>query len=136
MKIFDESGNWPTKTNFVDESNRVLGYDRDQNCCEHHDWFISKYPEFRAERYNDPIKDSDFLPKPVGGVYDLPGWEFDPDFFNEGEHSWLDEGGWASFRITNGDDERFIVIYNSHNGYYGHGFNFKIGDDTKQEGCL
>jgi hypothetical protein len=40
------------------------------------------------------------------------------------------------FRITDGAAEKFVHLFNCHNGYYGHGFGFKVGDTMIREGGL
>ena len=113
--------------NFVDESNVYLGYDMNQSCCEYADWFIADTPQ---EKYPDNIT---AYQKADG----LDGFVFDKDFFKEtdGEEC-FDAGRMAIFRISDGVSEKFIHIFNSHNGYYGHGFNFAIDGKTLQDGCL
>ena len=133
MKIFiDGPQCYGKKVNFVDENNVFLGYDLAQDCCEHADWFIASKPVQVLRRQPKRIPTMD-------------GWVFDTTYFQEFNYAnqpdgedWndLDSGGMAVFRIVNGDKEKFIHIYNAHNGYYGHGFEFKIGDETKQEGIL
>jgi len=115
------------KVNFVDENNVVLGYDMDQNCCEHADWFIADNPMMEiVERGDDP---------------DLTGWAFDPAYFRKwqdmpGKYDVLEEGDMAIFRMTNGDAEQFLHLFNAHNGYYGHGFEFLVGGEERRTGVL
>src|SRR5687768_13250084 len=112
MKIFDKKEGWGTKVNFVDENNVVLGYDMDQSCCEHADWFITDKPQDTIVNRGEEIPD-------------LTGWTFDVDYFQSIEnHNELDCGEMAVFRIVNGDQEKFIHLFNCHNGYYSHGFSF------------
>ena len=48
-----------------------------------------------------------------------------------------EEGGIGVFKLKNSEGEEiFLVLFNDHNGYYGHGFEMKIGDETKYSGCL
>jgi len=124
MKVFSKQGAWPTKVNFVDERNVMLGYDLAQDCCEDADWFISDRVESEVcERADDNP--------------DLEGFVFDREFFrlieSEGE---FEGGAMVVFRITNGEKEKHIHLYNVHNGYYGHGFEFKIDGETKYEGVI
>lgn len=135
MKIFNkEPEHWSKKVNFVDENNVVLGYDMGQSCCEHADWFIADKPTL-----NIPDREKD---RP--GEIDLPGWNFDTAFFQEvkeikdSPEDWnkLDSGGMVIFRIVKGDEEKFIHLFNCHNGYYSHGFDFKAGEAAIREGSL
>lgn len=120
MQMFDRDG----KVNFVDRNNVILGYDMNQNCCEGAGWFIADTPQ------KDPLgEDSE-------GVLDLKEFVFDTAFFKEVGGDYFDQGGMAIFRIVNGSSEKFIHIFNSHNGYYGHGFEFAIGGQEVIEGTL
>ncbi len=122
MKIFNQTKEFPGKVNFVDKNNVCLGYDMHQCCCEDADWFISDIEE--------SIHDVDTI------EFDVEDYVFDPIYFKYVACSGLDGGGMVRFRLVSGDKELFIHIYNCHNGYYGHGFEFKIGDEIKQDGTL
>jgi hypothetical protein len=123
MKIFNKTAGWCEKVNFVDVNNVVLGYDMGQSCCEHADWFIADKPtEAILDRKNTPD----------GTPEEMPGWVFDPAYrkdvkdIREAGSEWnqLDEGGMVIFRIVKDGAEKFIHLFNCHNGYYGHGFDF------------
>ncbi len=122
MKIFNQTEAFPGKVNFVDKNNVCLGYDMGQCCCENADWFISDEEE--------KIYDVDTT------EFDVEDFIFDPTYFKYVPCSGLDEGGMVRFRLVNGDNELFIHLYNCHNGYYGHGFEFKVGDEIRQEDIL
>jgi hypothetical protein len=110
------------KVNFVDEiSNIVLGYDVSCCCCEEADWYISD--DIIPERPREIMESL----KP--GERDLLGWQFDKDFCQElsPDNCW--GGGLVVFRIVRDGQQKFIHIFNAHNGYYAHGFTF-----TKDEG--
>jgi hypothetical protein len=76
-----------------------------------------------------------------GDFSDWENYEFDPSFFQEGEES-DDGGGFAIFKLRPRGflfltkKTLYLHIYNWHNGYYGHGFEMKVGDEIKHEGCL
>lgn len=127
MKIFDSNNtSWDSKVNFIDEENAFVGYDDYRCCCEHADWFLSKnewtdIPE-KKEEYSEEY---------------LAGYLFDRGYFKEvhdGEA--FDAGGMVIFRLTKNSEELFLHLFNCQNGYYGHGFEFKIGEETIKEGCL
>ena len=128
MKIFVSGESYHSKNNFVDENNVFLGYDEEDDCCSDGGWFISdKSDEWLKETFKEE-------------AMDFPGWTFDTTYFkcpapntpNE-EYS---ESYAAQFRIVNGDNEKFITLYNCHNGYYSKGFEFKVGDKVVQEDSL
>ncbi len=120
MKIFNQTKQWEEKVNFVDDNNVMLGYDLSQDCCEHADWFIADEPYKSIPDHN---------PNQPG---DLPGWNFDPSYKNEVDFSSdeYSEDNMVIFRIVNEGEEKFIHLFNVHNGYYGHGFEFTVGDQT------
>ena len=135
MKIFEGTpkGEYGEKVNFVDENNVFVGYDTEQSCCEHADWFIA------SEVANT-------IPEKCAEAGELEGWKFDPEYFNkvdyieDGDEDYkynlFDEGGMVVFRLVNGEQEKFLHLFNCHNGYYGHGFEMKISEKMKHEGCL
>ncbi len=43
----------------------------------------------------------------------------------------------AIFKIINSKkEELFLVLYNNHNGYYGHGFEFGVGENIIESDIL
>lgn len=128
MKIFNKTEDFQTKVNFVDDNNMLLGWDTAQHCCETADWFIADRPLDGLPKDTEPT---------LQGLLDLPGWNFDRTYRKSVNNiADFDEGGMTIFRITNGPDEKFLHLYNSHNGYYSHGFEFKSGDVVIDEGSL
>jgi hypothetical protein len=128
LKIFDRDG----KTNFVDDQNVLVGYDNQQNCCEHADWFIcdGAIPPERPSKLNT---ESD--------VAGLDGFLFDTAYFNDkvaaSDSYAVDEGGVVAFRLINAEGrEKFLVLFNSHNGYYSHGFEMNVGGTVTHQGSL
>lgn len=136
MKIFDSGENgWDEKVNFVDDNNVLVGYDMAQSCCERADWFISKTEDNNYPENGNKITEG------------LEDYFFDKDYFVEVEpaqegsddykYSVLDSGGMVRFKLIAQDKEPlYLHIYNSHNGFYGHGFEFKIGDKVMREGSI
>jgi hypothetical protein len=125
MKIFDRVEGWGCKVNFVDENNVVLGYDVSQHCCEHADWFISDY--MITNDYSDLSGDS---------TIDVSNYRFDIDFFKRVDNPEREAESVVIFRITDGETEKFIHLYNIHNGYYSHGFTFEKNNILKDQGYL
>jgi hypothetical protein len=130
MKLFHEN-NSPIhheKLNAVDQNNVVLGYDLGRHCCENADWFISNIVEETPRGRADNEE-----------TLDLEAFYFDTSFFKLIDPcAGCDEGGMAIFRITDGAQDMFIHLYNSHNGYYGHGFTVEHSGQTIDalSGCL
>ena len=121
MQCFNRDG----KINFVDASNVVLGYDLQQDCCEHADWYV----------VDDEPQECDES-KPEATSEELEGFNFDTTWFKDLPGSTLDAGAAVVFRATRGDEQKFLVLYNSHNGYYGHGFRFAQGNEALIEDTL
>lgn len=69
----------------------------------------------------------------------LDGWVFDVDFFQDVPHvdRQLDEGRMVAFRLVNSaGDEKFLHIFNAHNGYYSHGFTIEVGGEVLRSESL
>lgn len=128
MKIFTgNESSWMEKVNFVDENGVFVGYDMGQDCCEHADWFIAD--QITPYSYKD-----DYDKKEVPDVTD---YKFDKEFFQQVESSDLDAGGMVAFRlVAEGKPVLYLHLFNSHNGYYGHGFEVKHGGETVRDDYL
>ncbi len=115
MMYFDRDG----KHNFVDENNVFLGYDNTQDCCEHADWYLADEVPSSVNTNRSGAPDG----------FDFGPYRFDATFFAEvGDERSLDFGNSAIFKIVApGLPDKFIVLFNAHNGYYGHGFVMKHG---------
>ena len=135
MKVFSSKENHSEKINFVDDKNVFVGYDSYQCCCEQADWFIAD------ELTLDMLSQGD---KELG----LEGYNFDPSYceaiahidgekdYNGNSTNQLYEGAMVVFKLTKGKKEKFLHLYNCHNGYYSHGFTLTDGKDIIHEGSL
>lgn len=128
MKVFDGGNGWGAKVNFVDDNNVFVGYDMDQSCCEYADWFIISrqlpFDEFETS-YSEYEKPN------------IDGYYFDKSFFVQYEgHPDLDMGGCVIFKMVGCGDPLYLHLFNVHNGYYAHGFEFKINDRIVKQGTL
>lgn len=123
MKILNKSEPWSGKVNFVDENEAHLGFSTDDDCCAHGGWFMSDDPDFwpKGEYGSD-------WPKEPEGIKDMPGWTFDPTYYKE-RNLPISEGAAVQFCIKNGEERKYITLYNCHNGYYGKGFDFVVPKD-------
>ena len=119
MQYFNRDG----KFNFVDENNVFVGYDSDQDCCETASWFVTDAP-MSVEWLGETEVEIDW-----------PKWRFDPSFFEKHECVY-DSGDVVIFRLVSGRQEKYLHLFNSHNGYYGHGFEMKIGGETVRDDIL
>ena len=117
------------KVNFVDVNNVLVGFDTDQDCCEHARWWLSLADDGRASENTCEEKDHDLTP-----------YAFDPAWVNTQRESVRDdscEDGWISFRlIADGKPDLYLFLANAHNGYYGHGFTVEIGGQGIWGGSL
>lgn len=118
-------------TNFIDKNNVFVGFD-DRRCVSE-DFGYVIYKNLKDEKQIF--------------VGDISGYLFDTKYFNDEIN--LDELSkltdieyWdivevAEFRLTKeGEDDIYLVLYNSHNGYYGHGFEFVVDGKVIEEGSL
>ena len=126
MRIFTEkTGSYNQKINFVDENDVFVGFDMAHDCCEVFGWFIN----------HEKLLKEDYTQSNEKDYQSLDGWLFDKTFI-ETHPSQKEGGALKIFRIHKGDKELFIHIYNYHNGYYSHGFQFKDKDSIIEEGSL
>jgi uncharacterized protein YqkB len=117
MKIFDKD----SKINFVDDNNVLVGFDDEQCCCENFGYFLSRSVPKKIEEDIEIETD---------------GFNFDTEFFEEVSDDSFDCGGMVIFRLVKDDEEIFLALYNSHNGYYSHGFDMEVGGQTIHGGIL
>jgi hypothetical protein len=135
MKYFPptKSGFHSLKVNFVDESNLVVGFDFSSNCCEDFGWLISENLDPGAESVAglDDTATTEHINK------ELEGWVFDPKFYLElMQDDKYKERNYAVFRMFNKNQSRYLHLYNIHNGYYSHGFEFTSENEVIQKGYL
>jgi hypothetical protein len=120
---------WQNKVNFVDDNNVLVGYDLSQNCCENAGWFISD---------TQPV-DDDWLPEKQEQPDELPGFNFDPEFrYTLDSKGVYNDENFTVFRLVNAEtkQEKFLCLYNVHNGYYSHGFDFEVPGLVSESGSL
>jgi len=72
------------------------------------------------------------------GNFNFDPYRFDKNFFVEVSDSEnLECGGAAVFKIVAENlPDKYIVLFNAHNGYYAHGFDVKHGGITIRSGAL
>jgi len=118
------------KTNYVDANNRVLGYDSDQQCCEQHGSGVFRkedknlfFESATTRAHYDP-------PAPSGFSIQTEGYAFVDERPEPcGETLW--------FRLQKeGEADLFVCLWNFHNGYYSHGFEFSPKSGFLTEGGL
>lgn len=123
----EQTGSWEHKVNFIDENDVFVGYDLEQNCCENAGYgFLTElrsYGNFEGYELNEDN-------------INLDDYSFDQNYFKDledldlEEGRWLDEGGQVFFRlVANNKPDIYLTLYNSHNGYYRHGFKTNVGGE-------
>ncbi len=123
MKFFERNDRY----NWVDDNNVVLGFSAYQCCCE-------QFGYFYHEIHDKPSESE----KNLNEEFDLAFYEFDPDFKELNNYDVVDCGGsfTARLRSNAGLPDLYLTIYNSHNGYYSHGFSFDKCETTLYDGYL
>ncbi|MHA1738166.1 MAG: DUF7448 domain-containing protein [Candidatus Heimdallarchaeota archaeon] len=128
MKIFkNETNEWGDghKINFVDENNVFVGYDMESSCCEKFGWFINNKPTTKL--FDD---DDEIIERVIANIDE---YSFDINFF--AEYKFDDYGDIINiviFKLVNEDfDELYLHLFNCHNGYYSHGFEYKDADEIR-----
>lgn len=128
MKIFDSGSGWDTKVNFVDENNVFVGYDTMQDCCEYAGWFID-YDVLSDISYSG-LENKENSKKP-----DTDGYIFDIEFLKEEDDG--DETGVVIFKLKKDkESDLYLHLFNVHNGYYSHGFEFSTNEVIIKKGYL
>jgi hypothetical protein len=125
VKIFTPANSPWAKVNFVDGNNVVVGFDLGQSCCESFGYSIlSEIPDGTNE---DRPTDAELEP-----------YFFDTSFAPvENSGGSFDEGGSISFRLVAEDlPPLYLTLFNAHNGYYSHGFEYVVPGQAKREGSL
>lgn len=95
--------------NWVDDENRLVGYDYEKRCCENFGYFFSKArtpKEAISEKGDQKVDEF-----PETGMENARFVHKNPEKFDS----------YAVFEIEN-SEWKFLVLYNFHNGYYEHGF--------------
>jgi hypothetical protein len=123
MKLFEKD----YKVNFVDENSVLVGYGMEHQCCEDFGWYIRDQEDF-----NIPA-----IPKNTHGVLrgnpdiDLTGYFFDTFFIHQDYVGNVDcvpeQGIVVVFRMHQFEkhervNQKYLHLFNKHNGYYTHGF--------------
>lgn len=131
MNVFERAG----KFNFVDRHNRIVGYDTNASCCEAADWLITAS---NPEQLTPPLSEW-YVVEPHARM--LKPYIFDPHWFherNDGDDGVWDEYNYAAFQLRHEETGEilYLVLYNIHNGYYGHGFTFSKGDTIIRDGTI
>ena len=162
MKIFIKTGSAPYSINLVDEGNRVIGWDAEQQCCEGHSArVVETMPTTWENPLGSRVYDSDDMTgeekqRFMGGekIYrstvDVKVENMVLDL-SKLENATLDLPEWeidpdffvrlchstAVFRLESSEgSEMFLVLENHHNGYYSHGFSLSVGGIKKFGGEL
>lgn len=126
MKFFWRDG----KFNWIDDNNVLLGFEDSQQCCERYGYL-----------YHTSLED----PTSVVPLADaeLDEFNFDPFFhacgiFSSCSTKEFDYPQTFTVKLLNKEEAAslYLTIYNSHNGYYTHGFSFDNGKTTIHKGEL
>lgn len=138
LKIFDKTEGFETKVNFVDDGNRVVGYDMKQHYCEDAYWYFSDNEKPEVLDGKDPRREA--TPPSLDDYQFDPTWSSlvanhpDLNVPGEVEQQKVDEpdfdyGGAVSFRLISPTmPPIYLHLVNVHNGYYSHGFTFDFGE--------
>lgn len=116
MKIFKTND----KINFVDNNNVFVGFDFTACCCEDFNYLLT---------LTIPTSES---PSDSLSPESLEKYSFDTRFFQSLVLPSADDGAAVVFRMKNGSDVAYLTIYNHHNGYYNHGFEFGYNYPLKE----
>lgn len=121
MRIFNKS----EKVNFVDKNNVFVGFDTYQSCCERFGWEIVREIPTKNILGLQSVDD------------DLESYVFDTTYYKDiGDDNDSELGAVAFKLVSDGKQDLFLILYNSHNGYYSHGFDVKKNEHLLYSGSL
>lgn len=116
------------KINFVDDKNMFVGFDYEQQCGEDFGYIISRtkivVPEDNSipcpqDRYKLPHNDVLFTESDFRALFN---YTFSPSFVPVAKKE-----GCVVFELVSekeGEPRLYLILYNLHNGYYAHGFEY------------
>ena len=126
MEIVYCNKNYSESINFIDSNEVFLGFDYSSKCCEDFGYITS-----RSEELN--LSDAESISE-LDDDLELEGYDFDREYFNQ-EYRGL--ANYVTFRcVKDGAEDIYLTIYNRHNGYYWHGFNFKNKEEVILEDLI
>jgi hypothetical protein len=125
MKLFDNPPkSWGGKVNFVDKNNVVVGFDYTSSCCENFGYLLTEHL---------PTSTS----SPEVSIDSLEPYVFDTEFRGSPNLGNTDGGGEVSFKlVAPGLPDRYLTLFNHHNGYYSHGFDVTKDGKVLDSGSL
>jgi hypothetical protein len=136
IAVYINTPAWRGKVNFIDDQNMVVGYDTAQQCCEDATWCVSE---------SLPTSAKDFGRGTPHG-FDWDDYRFDPDtqpveFHPEekpdDDYDPSPDTHAVAFRMTSKwEPDAWLILHNTHNGYYSHGWDRKGPDSTHQNGYI
>jgi hypothetical protein len=144
MKLFvtGHSVNW------VDKNNRMAGYTLERDCCEYSGFYVSNAEdevtgEHSVLNYRGncvvPYRELNEEINKVAANAFWESWDFTGNYRINSVRTGEDEEGrrTVAFEIENQNNEKkWLILFNDHNGWYSHGFQFKKGDEVIAEGEL
>jgi hypothetical protein len=123
------------RVNFIDSNNVLVGFEAEQQCCEEFGYFILD----KVDISKDHLTKKDNYIDAERSTIEYPGYLFDQDFLYTVGYSscGYEDTQVAVFRLTNDDDkELFLHIFNTHNGYYSHGFFMDQNGEEIKSGSI
>lgn len=133
------------KINFIDQNDVLVGFDNQGGCCERFGYYyarnIADLTKLRDQIRTRVNKHEGYWSSSMGfedASVDLEVYSFDPGFFL---HDSADYNGdsfdLAIFKLIDGQhNQLYLVLFNSQNGYYSHGFEFSNQGKITQQGTL
>lgn len=130
------------RDNWVDDNNCFVGFDVEGHCCETFGsfWFTMDGDNFGLHNWsndNDYVWDTSWflssddaysLAERLDAAFALP----DTEWNNTNNYYALNYGStdYVFFRATGRSGDVYLVLYNSHNGYYCHGWDFGVNNSN------
>lgn len=111
------------KVNFIDRLDQFVGYDLGQCCCEYADYYI-----FNSDGVT--LNDDEVFSHNL--IFTEASIELPENLKEYLKAEGVYEDDCVTFKLAGLTGVYYLVLFNVHNGYYAHGYTFKIGDVSDQ----
>lgn len=135
MKVFTgrDGKIWEHKLNFVDSNNVILGFDNTQDCCEQFGWYVNTNQGANRDDKSTVEGDETYTPS----LKMLEPYNFDIHYHAIKESQDYSFESLCEFKlVADGLPDLYLTLFNIHEGYYSHGFDFSVDGKLKYSGSL
>ena len=124
MEIVYCNKGYDNSINFIDKDDTFVGFDLSQCCCEQFGWYIIDKEDCNYDKYCP--ESTEYNPY---NETQLKRFIFDRNYIKI-QPDTAEGGGYVVFCLYSPREHKhlFLHLFNMHNGYYAHNFEFKYKD--------